>query len=131
MAGWTNESFMADLAKEYPPDFDWDAVLDPDDVKPIYKVDGTITSKDGRITYPYNTSTEYATKEEAQEQIDKIKADPDFYKGHDMNDVKLHIHLPSLKIIEACPNRELWMWFNKGCREDILKGEKVFPMYLP
>jgi hypothetical protein len=40
MANLTNEKFMEDLAKSYPPDFDWNAVPDPETLPPIYMVEG-------------------------------------------------------------------------------------------
>src|SRR4051812_6776669 len=42
MAGWTNESFMADLERDFGPDYDWNAVPDPDTLPDIYVVKGEI-----------------------------------------------------------------------------------------
>jgi len=119
----TNEEFMENLERDYPGE-DWDAVPDPATLPDIYEVHGWKWAEVGppwkrtMRKQAFAVVTEYKTYEEAQAQVERCKT----WEGI----VPEEIEIRALK-----PSDAVWKHFDKECRERILKGEKVFPMYLP
>lgn len=138
MAGWTNESFIADIKKEFGKDFDWDSVPDPDTLPDIYVIEGIFKHQQHYYYHePWKCfpegdrlavrrRVEFTSQEEALQKLAELledaKKNPDSYQA---------LHLPSLKVSADKPEKAVDMWLNRLFVLDIRAGIEVFPMYFP
>lgn len=144
MADFTNEKFMEDLEKDYP-NFDWDN-FDIETYPDVWKINATMTTrrvflKTGSVLQSvagYGIDTEFPSQEAAELFIEQLKSE---WTEEKLQVEKLNrpmpykeywtMNLESIKAYCTKPADALHLSFCKRCREEILKGEKVFPMYLP
>ena len=143
MANLTNDKFMEELDQNYP-DFNWnnfDIETYPDvwvisaktHERTVWIEDGKDDGEEIRIMET-SFETEYASLGEAEAAVERIKLSTKEQLIRDSKYWRIYlgpILFDSYKIRKTKPREAVDLEFKKICREAILEGRKVFPMYLP
>ena len=111
----SNEEFLASLAEDYP-NVDWDNLPDLESSPDVFVVH---FKEPGRFNPRYcQIHKEYETEEEAKRYITELmpKVFPEAY---------------DVEIRRSKADHLTWLHIFRELRNEVLSGEKVFPMYLP
>lgn len=141
MANLTNETFLEELERDYPG-MDWDAVPSADNAPDVWKITGMAhrrlfhkdISKDCRDTCGYGIDKEYTSLEEAETALKKIienSKEELIRENIYVQEYLGPVIVDTMKVYKTKPWKDVNLELMKSLREDVLKGEKVFPMYLP
>lgn len=140
MCNLTNEKFMEELERDHPG-FDWDS-FDIETYPDVWKISAKTHERiyhlddnesDTRIM-DIGISEEYDSEEEALAAIERIKltTKENLIRKNHLFETYLGPILPdSYQIRKTKSDKAIDLEFKKICREGILEGRKVFPMYLP
>lgn len=148
MAGWTNESFLEMIQREYP-NFDWAGLPDLESSPSHWELHALNwrrivfiqTGREIRSTVGVTIGRDYLTREEAQVKFASLRTDPEWCQEILIRDKSsypvpsLHYHGPllfdSVRVLEFKDHDLILLHYYRHCLDRIRRGDKVFPCYLP